>query len=63
MCFGTAIFTYMRPVGRSSAGQEKMVALFYAVVTPMLNPLIYSLRNNDVIGALKRTLEKLKEKK
>lgn len=62
MCFGTAIFTYMRPVGRSSAGQEKMVALFYAVVTPMLNPLIYSLRNNDVIGALKRTLEKLKEK-
>ncbi|CAO2603425.1 Olfactory receptor-like protein OLF3 [Lemmus lemmus] len=62
MCFGTAIFTYMRPVGRSSAGQEKMVALFYAVVTPMLNPLIYSLRNNDVIGALKRALEKLKEK-
>lgn len=46
MCFGTAIFTYLRPVGTSSAGLEKMVALFYAVVTPMLNPLIYSLRNN-----------------
>lgn len=62
MCFGTAFFTYMRPVGRSSEEQEKMVSLFYAVVTPMLNPLIYSLRNNDVIGALKRALEKLKGK-
>uniref|UniRef100_A0A8D2CQH9 Olfactory receptor n=1 Tax=Sciurus vulgaris TaxID=55149 RepID=A0A8D2CQH9_SCIVU len=59
MCFGTAIFTYMRPVGGSSAEQEKMVALFYAVVTPMLNPLIYSLRNKDVIGALGRTDFKL----
>ncbi|XP_062957267.1 olfactory receptor-like protein OLF3 [Cynocephalus volans] len=51
MCFGTAIFTYMRPVGGSSA-EQKMVALFYAMVTLMLNPLIYSLRNKDVISAL-----------
>ncbi|XP_005404936.1 PREDICTED: olfactory receptor-like protein OLF3 [Chinchilla lanigera] len=58
MCFGTAIFTYMRPMGGSSAEQEKMVALFYAIVTPMLNPLIYSLRNKDVVGALQRVLGK-----
>ncbi|XP_004629155.1 olfactory receptor-like protein OLF3 [Octodon degus] len=58
LCFGTAIFTYMRPVGGSAAQQEKMVALFYAIVTPMLNPLIYSLRNKDVIGALQKVLGK-----
>ena len=61
MCFGTAIFTYMRPGARSSAEQEKMVSLFYAVVTPMLNPLIYSLRNNEVMSALRRVLRKLSE--
>ncbi|XP_053782937.1 olfactory receptor-like protein OLF3 [Desmodus rotundus] len=61
MCFGTAIFTYMRPASRSSAEQEKMVSLFYAVVTPMLNPLIYSLRNKEVMSALRRVLRKLSE--
>ncbi|XP_023046790.1 olfactory receptor-like protein OLF3 [Piliocolobus tephrosceles] len=62
MCFGATMFTYMRPVGGSSVEQEKMVALFYAVVTPMLNPLIYSLRNNDVRSVLQRVLEKFSEK-
>ncbi|XP_011796967.1 PREDICTED: olfactory receptor-like protein OLF3 [Colobus angolensis palliatus] len=61
-CFGATMFTYMRPVGGSSVEQEKMVALFYAVVTPMLNPLIYSLRNNDVRSVLQRVLEKFSEK-
>ncbi|XP_014448097.1 olfactory receptor-like protein OLF3, partial [Tupaia chinensis] len=61
MCFGTAIFTYIRPTGGSSAEQEKMVALFYAVVTPMLNPLVYSLRNKDVISAFQKMLVKLTE--
>ncbi|XP_075413894.1 olfactory receptor-like protein OLF3 [Tenrec ecaudatus] len=63
MCFGTAIFTYMRPAASSSAEQEKMVALFYAVVTPMLNPLIYSLRNKEVMGALRRVLGKIREER
>ncbi|XP_011912953.1 PREDICTED: olfactory receptor-like protein OLF3 [Cercocebus atys] len=62
MCFGATMFTYMRPVGGSSVEQEKMVALFYAVVTPMLNPLIYSLRNNDVRSVLQRVLQKFSEK-
>ncbi|XP_061054115.1 olfactory receptor-like protein OLF3 [Eubalaena glacialis] len=62
MCFGTAIFTYMRPMAGSSAEQEKMVALFYAVVTPMLNPLIYSLRNKEVMSAFGRVLGKLSDK-
>ncbi|XP_075413893.1 olfactory receptor-like protein OLF3 [Tenrec ecaudatus] len=63
MCFGTAFFTYMRPDAGSSTEQEKMVALFYAVVTPMLNPLIYSLRNKEVMGALRRVLGKIREER
>ncbi|XP_034850861.1 olfactory receptor 2D2 [Mirounga leonina] len=50
--YGSAIVTYMTP--NSSKEQEKLVSVFYAVVTPMLNPLIYSLRNKDVKGALKK---------
>uniref|UniRef100_A0A2K5K3L5 G-protein coupled receptors family 1 profile domain-containing protein n=1 Tax=Colobus angolensis palliatus TaxID=336983 RepID=A0A2K5K3L5_COLAP len=47
-----AIITYVTP--KSSEQQEKLVSVFYAMVTPMLNPLIYSLRNKDVKGALRK---------
>ncbi|XP_004716501.1 olfactory receptor 2D2-like [Echinops telfairi] len=50
--YGSAIITYMTP--KSSKEQGKLVSVFYAVVTPMLNPLIYSLRNKDVKGALRK---------
>ncbi|KAM6172254.1 olfactory receptor 2D2 [Erethizon dorsatum] len=50
--YGSAIITYMTP--KSSKQREKLVSVFYAVVTPMLNPLIYSLRNRDVKGALRK---------
>ncbi|KAM6168529.1 olfactory receptor 2F1-like [Erethizon dorsatum] len=60
MCFGAAIFTYLGPHSASSVEKEKMVALFYAVVAPMLNPLIYSLRNKDVMAALQKILEKFR---
>ncbi|XP_003919840.1 olfactory receptor 2D2 [Saimiri boliviensis] len=50
--YGSAIVTYMAP--KSSKQQEKLVSVFYAMVTPMLNPLIYSLRNNDMKGALRK---------
>ncbi|KAL2806578.1 olfactory receptor 2D2, partial [Daubentonia madagascariensis] len=50
--YGSAIITYMTP--KSSKEQEKLVSVFYAVVAPMLNPLIYSLRNKDVKGALRK---------
>lgn len=42
--------------------EEKTVALFYAVVAPMLNPVIYSLRNKDVMAALWKVLEKFRVK-
>ncbi|XP_015349351.1 olfactory receptor-like protein OLF3 [Marmota marmota marmota] len=60
MCFGATIFTYLGPRSASSVEKEKMVALFYAVVAPMLNPLIYSLRNKEVMAALWKLLDKFR---
>ncbi|KAM9220994.1 olfactory receptor 5W2-like [Dugong dugon] len=56
---GTILFIYFRPSSAYSPDQDKMVSLFYPFVIPMLNPLIYSLRNKDV----KRAMEKLKNKR
>ncbi|XP_036616475.1 olfactory receptor-like protein OLF3 [Trichosurus vulpecula] len=58
MSYGMALFTYMQPHATASAEQDKMIVLFYAVVTPMLNPLIYSLRNKDMKAALKKVIGK-----
>ena len=52
--YGSAIFTYMRPNTKTTKEWDKMISVFYTVVTPMLNPIIYSLRNKDVKGALRR---------
>ncbi|XP_029470731.1 olfactory receptor 6N1-like [Rhinatrema bivittatum] len=54
--YGTVIFMYVRPSSIYSSDQDKLVSLVYTVFTPMLNPLIYSLRNNEVKGALKKVL-------
>ncbi|XP_014446309.1 olfactory receptor 5F1 [Tupaia chinensis] len=50
--YATAIYTYLRPSTSYSLNQDKVVSVFYTVVIPMLNPLIYSLRNKDVKKAL-----------
>ncbi|XP_077024221.1 olfactory receptor 10P1 [Tamandua tetradactyla] len=50
--FGTASITYIRPRAGSSVTIDRLLSLFYTVVTPMLNPIIYSLRNKEVTGAL-----------
>lgn len=54
--YGSGIVTYLRPQSSYSAESDKLLALFYTVVTSMLNPIIYSLRNKEVKVALKRTL-------
>ncbi|KAG3265166.1 olfactory receptor 2G6 [Ictidomys tridecemlineatus] len=51
--YGTIIFMYLQPARSGSKNQGKFVSLFYTIVTPLLNPIIYTLRNKDVKGALR----------
>uniref|UniRef100_H0VWS9 G-protein coupled receptors family 1 profile domain-containing protein n=1 Tax=Cavia porcellus TaxID=10141 RepID=H0VWS9_CAVPO len=53
MYYGPFIFTYMRPKSYHTPGQDKFLAIFYTILTPTLNPVIYSFRNKDVQKALK----------
>ncbi|XP_021032892.1 olfactory receptor 10 [Mus caroli] len=54
--YGSAIYTYLQPKDSYSESKGKFVALFYTIITPMLNPLIYTLRNKDMKGALWKVL-------
>nr|XP_036867666.1 olfactory receptor 10AG1-like [Manis javanica] len=56
--FGSAIITYLRPQTNHSAGIDKQLSLFYTIVTPIFSPVIYTLRNKDVIAALRKLLLK-----
>ncbi|KAM9147514.1 olfactory receptor 5W2-like [Pangshura tecta] len=59
LLFGTFLFTYLRPTSSYSMDTDKVASVFYTVVVPMLNPLIYSLRNKEVKDALRRAMNKL----
>ncbi|XP_050192695.1 olfactory receptor 5AS1-like [Myiozetetes cayanensis] len=57
--YGSLLFTYLKPSSNHSPlGTDKAVSALYTLVFPMLNPLIYSLRNKEVKDALRRTLER-----
>ncbi|XP_021028033.1 olfactory receptor 150-like [Mus caroli] len=56
--FGSLAFMYLQPSSVSSMDQGKVSSVFYTIVVPMLNPLIYSLRNKDVKVALDKFLER-----
>ncbi|KAM9221860.1 LOW QUALITY PROTEIN: uncharacterized protein PS065_010276 [Dugong dugon] len=56
--FGSGLFVYMHPSCNNSPSYDKMASVFYTVVNPMLNPLIYSLRNKEIKDALKRCEKK-----
>ncbi|XP_074083945.1 olfactory receptor 10AG1-like [Macrotis lagotis] len=56
--FGSASITYLRRKSTYYPGLDKILSLFYTIVTPMFNPLIYGLRNKDVIVGLKKILSK-----
>ncbi|XP_005408018.1 PREDICTED: olfactory receptor 8K3-like [Chinchilla lanigera] len=57
--YGTLIFMYVQPKSSHSSDTDKVTSIFYTLVIPMLNPLIYSLRNKDVKCALQRTWNNL----
>ncbi|KAM5126245.1 olfactory receptor 2L13-like [Callospermophilus lateralis] len=48
------VYTYLRPRSLRSPAEDKILAVFYTILTPMLNPIIYSLRNKEVLGAMRR---------
>nr|XP_025842372.1 putative olfactory receptor 2B8 [Vulpes vulpes] len=54
--YGTAIYAYLQPSNNYSQDQGKFISLFYTIITPMVNPVIYTLRNKDVTGAMKKVL-------
>ncbi|KAM9658855.1 LOW QUALITY PROTEIN: olfactory receptor 9Q2-like, partial [Trichechus inunguis] len=58
--FGTLIFMYLRDNAGQSSEEERVVSVLYTVVTPMLNPLIYSLRNKEVKEAVMKALSRSK---
>lgn len=57
--FGTVTFVYVMPKSTFSSDQNKVASVFYNVLIPMLNPVIYSLRNNEIKGALKREVHRI----
>ncbi|XP_042539849.1 olfactory receptor 12D2-like [Dipodomys spectabilis] len=56
--FAPVVITYIRPASGSSMDQDRIIAIMYSVVTPVLNPLIYTLRNKEVKGALNRLIKR-----
>uniref|UniRef100_A0A8C9Q7Y5 Olfactory receptor n=1 Tax=Spermophilus dauricus TaxID=99837 RepID=A0A8C9Q7Y5_SPEDA len=57
------VYTYLRPRSLHSPEEDKILAVFYSVLTPMLNPIVYSLRNKEVLGAMRRVWEMLSSRK
>ncbi|KAM5235457.1 olfactory receptor 11H6-like [Ctenodactylus gundi] len=58
--YGTIMVMYISPNSGNPAGTQKVVTLIYSSVTPLVNPLIYSLRNKDMKAALRRIQERTK---
>ncbi|XP_055120183.1 putative olfactory receptor 2W6 isoform X2 [Symphalangus syndactylus] len=58
LVYGTIIYMYLQPANTYSQDQGKFLTLFYTIVTPSVNPLIYTLRNKDVKEAVKKVLGK-----
>ncbi|XP_057364188.1 olfactory receptor 2AG1-like [Manis pentadactyla] len=59
MYYGAAMFMYIQPSSYHSPQQDNVLSVFYIIITPVLNPLIYSLRNKEVMGAFKRALGRI----
>ncbi|XP_048204534.1 olfactory receptor 1Q1 [Perognathus longimembris pacificus] len=57
--YGTLTWVYFRPLSSYSVAKGRIVTVMYTVVTPMLNPFIYSLRNGDVQGAFRKQMRRI----
>ncbi|XP_012862281.1 olfactory receptor 2K2 [Echinops telfairi] len=57
--YGAALSMYLKPSSSNSQEVDKIISLLYGVLTPMLNPIIYSLRNKEVKDAVKKLLDKI----
>ncbi|XP_059130477.1 olfactory receptor 11G2-like [Peromyscus eremicus] len=55
--YGSVMVMYVSPTSEHSAGMQKIVTLIYSVLTPLINPVIYSLRNKDMKHAMKKLLK------
>ncbi|NXG69898.1 OR5V1 protein, partial [Baryphthengus martii] len=58
--YGTTISTYVRPSSTYSPHQDRIVSMLYGILTPLLNPMIYSLRNKEVKCALRRVISQVR---
>ncbi|KFO29567.1 Olfactory receptor 5B2 [Fukomys damarensis] len=58
--YGTLIFMYIQPSSSHSMDTDKMASVFYTMLIPMLNPLVYSLRNKEVKSAFKKVIAQAK---
>ncbi|XP_074004802.1 olfactory receptor 5F1-like [Numenius arquata] len=58
--YGTTICTYVRPSSTYSPNQDRIVSMLYGTLTPLLNPIIYSLRNKEVKCALRRLISQVR---
>ena len=53
------VYTYLRPRYLRSPTEDKVLAVFYTILTPVLNPVIYSLKNKEVMEALRRAIQRI----
>ncbi|KAM8953315.1 olfactory receptor 2A14-like [Pelodytes ibericus] len=59
LCFGSAMVLYFGSSSKHSSNQEKYISVFYVIITPMLNPLIYNLKNHEISGSFNKMLMKV----
>ncbi|XP_010985387.1 olfactory receptor 5B2-like [Camelus dromedarius] len=58
--YGTVIFMYLQPSSSHSMDNDQMASVFYTIIIPMLNPIVYTLRNKEVNNAFRKATEKMK---